>query len=100
MASLHPQHLKLKVKHGTRRAIIHFVVLGQRKSIEERIAELINTLYGASVSPVKKEIRRWLRENNMDLRDVLEQASRRGLIERIIPQLYKALMELRSCKTV
>ena len=95
----HPQHLKLRVRRGTREAIIHFVVLGRRKSIEEHIAELINTLYGANVSPVKKEIRRWLRENNMNLHDVLEQASRRGLVKRIIPQLHTALTELRNCKT-
>ncbi len=98
VGSPHPQYLRLKVRRGTRQVVIHLVVLGRRKSIEEHIAELINKMYNANVGASKKEIRRWLRAHGLDLREVLKQASRRGLIRETIPQLHAALSALRSCK--
>lgn len=83
----------LKVERAGRRAVVHVVLLGLTKCIEENYAALIKLMHGEDVRGSKEEVNRWLRERGLEDWQLVRSAPRE-VFERAFPQLSKALREI------
>ena len=64
---------------GSREIIIHAVVLGEKKCLEENIAKLVELELGIKVKPYKKVIRTALHKRRLNLSTLVEKAQKKTL---------------------
>ena len=84
---------RLELRRGAKRAALYIAVLGQRKRVEENLAQLIQLLYGEQVEGEKEAVDKWLKEHGIEDIDLVRKASRK-IFEQAFPQLAKPLQEL------
>jgi len=78
---------------GHREVIIHAVVLGKKKCLEEDIAKLVELELGIKVEPSKKVIRTLLHKHGLDICTLVEKAHKKT-ITRAFPALTFILKEI------
>jgi len=88
-----PQYLKAKISAGTREGLLHIIVMGAKKSIEENLSLLIEKIYGTKIIPNKKNLRAFLRTKKIKIHQLIEEASKE-ILNIVFPYLMRVLENL------
>jgi hypothetical protein len=78
---------------GRREVLIYAAILGEKKSIEENIAKLIELELGRKIDPKKNAIRRVLRKHKVDIGSLVMRA-RSSNLTAAFPSLSLMLMKI------
>ena len=81
VTSLSQQAFLISCNIGSHSLIIHAVVCGEKKCIEENIAELIYLEFGTHVKPIKPDIDRVLRQHDSNLYKLIKNAKLSNLCQ-------------------
>jgi len=69
----------IEVEKGPRKANLYVAIMGVKKAIEEVEATLVREVYGEEVEPSDEAIRRFLREHDVKIYDLIERAGEEKL---------------------
>ncbi len=79
------REITIKAIRGVCKVKIHVAIMGIKKDVEEDLAKLIELEYGDKIKPCKEERRKYLKQRDLSIEEMIEGASIKNLEEAFKP---------------